>query len=108
MSRFVIGPHMRLHEWIAEDKGYFADAGLDYEFAEQLNSKEASKSNLGDKVGAYQTFERGDFEGIKSSIFLEVEGAGHYLPKYAGNLDIMTSAALRTAERVIARRMATA
>ena len=50
---------------------------------------------------------RGDFEGIKSSIFLEVEGAGHYLPKYAGNLDIMTSAALRTAERVLERRMAT-
>lgn len=51
---------------------------------------------------------RGDFEGIKSSIFLEVEGAGHYLPKYAGNLDIMTSAALRTAERVIETRMAPA
>jgi acetaldehyde dehydrogenase len=51
---------------------------------------------------------RGDFEGIKSSIFLEVEGAGHYLPKYAGNLDIMTSAALRTAERVLERRLATA
>ena len=59
MSKFIIGPHMRLHEWIAEDKGYFADEGLDYEFAEQLNSKEAKKSNLGDKVGAYQTLERG-------------------------------------------------
>ncbi|MGI9322208.1 MAG: acetaldehyde dehydrogenase (acetylating), partial [Pseudomonadales bacterium] len=35
----------------------------------------------------------GEFEGIKSSVFLEVEGAGHYLPSYAGNLDIMTSAA---------------
>ncbi|MGW3284811.1 acetaldehyde dehydrogenase (acetylating) [Streptomyces sp. NPDC001002] len=34
------------------------------------------------------------------SVFLEVEGAAHYLPSYAGNLDIMTSAALRTAERV--------
>ena len=42
----------------------------------------------------------GKFEGIKSSIFLEVTGAGHYLPKYAGNLDIMTSAALGTAERL--------
>ena len=51
---------------------------------------------------------RGDFTGIKSSIFLEVEGAGHYLPKYAGNLDIMTSAALRTAEHVVERRLATA
>lgn len=40
------------------------------------------------------------FTGWKISIFLEVEGAAHYLPAYAGNLDIMTSAALRTAERL--------
>ena len=38
--------------------------------------------------------------GMKVSVFLEIEGAGHYLPKYAGNLDIMTSAALRTGERL--------
>ena len=44
----------------------------------------------------------GDFAGLKSSIFLEVEGAGHYLPAYAGNLDIMTSAALKIAERCAA------
>ena len=41
----------------------------------------------------------------KVSVFLEVEGAGHYLPKYAGNLDIMTSAALRTGERLGDRRI---
>jgi acetaldehyde dehydrogenase len=40
---------------------------------------------------------------LKSSIFLEVEGAAHYLPAYAGNLDIMTSAALKTAERLAGR-----
>ena len=39
-------------------------------------------------------------EGLKTSVFLEVEGAAHYLPAYAGNLDIMTSAALATGERL--------
>ncbi|CAM2193632.1 acetaldehyde dehydrogenase (acetylating) MhpF [Paraburkholderia kururiensis] len=42
----------------------------------------------------------GKFSGLKTSIFIEVEGAAHYLPSYAGNLDIMTSAALATAERM--------
>jgi acetaldehyde dehydrogenase len=47
--------------------------------------------------------------GLKTSVFLEVEGAGHYLPIYAGNLDIMTSAALATGERIaLARRPAPA
>ena len=44
--------------------------------------------------------------GLKTSIFLEVEGAAHYLPAYAGNLDIMTSAALRTAESMAERLLA--
>jgi acetaldehyde dehydrogenase len=45
-------------------------------------------------------------EGLKTSIFLEVEGAAHYLPAYAGNLDIMTSAALRTAEGMARKALA--
>lgn len=43
---------------------------------------------------------QGLFNGLKTSVFLEVEGAAHYLPAYAGNLDIMTSAAMATAERM--------
>ena len=44
--------------------------------------------------------------GLKVSVFLEVEGAAHYLPSYAGNLDIMTSAALAAAEQIAASRAA--
>lgn len=45
----------------------------------------------------------GDFTGLKVSVFLEVEGGGHYLPSYAGNLDIMTSAAVKTGEKIAQR-----
>ncbi len=52
----------------------------------------------------------GPTSGLKTTVFIEVEGAAHYLPAYAGNLDIMTSAALATAdlwaEKVQARRQA--
>ena len=43
---------------------------------------------------------RGDFAGLKTSIFLEVEGAGDFLPSYSGNLDIMTAAAKATGDRI--------
>ncbi|HTR38688.1 MAG TPA: hypothetical protein VMH80_22435 [Bryobacteraceae bacterium] len=59
MPKFVIAPHMRLQEWVAEEKGYFAAEGLDYEFRDELTSKEGKRHDFGDKVGAYQTFEQG-------------------------------------------------
>jgi len=59
MSKFVIAPHMRLQEWVAEEKGYFKAEGLDYDFLDELVSKEGRKHDLGDKIGAYQTYERG-------------------------------------------------
>jgi acetaldehyde dehydrogenase len=46
---------------------------------------------------------QGEFSGIKTSIFLEVEGAGDYLPGYSGNLDIMTAAAKATGELLAER-----
>ncbi len=49
----------------------------------------------------------GRFEGIKTSVFLEVEGAAQYVPASAGNLDIMTSAALKTAEKIASRLLMT-
>lgn len=59
MGNFVIAPHMRLHEWIAVEKGYFDAVGLDYTLEDQLFSATGAHHDLGDKVGAYQTFEKG-------------------------------------------------
>ena len=47
-------------------------------------------------------------EGIKVSVFLEVEGAAHYLPAYAGNLDIMTAAGMATAEKIAVQKFGAA
>jgi acetaldehyde dehydrogenase len=48
--------------------------------------------------------ETGKFWGTRVTVFLEVTGAAHYLPEYAGNLDIMTSAALAMGERIAQQR----
>jgi acetaldehyde dehydrogenase len=50
----------------------------------------------------------GKMTGLKTSVFLQVEGAAHYLPAYAGNLDIMTSAALATGEKLAERMLSAA
>jgi ABC-type nitrate/sulfonate/bicarbonate transport system substrate-binding protein len=54
MPKFVISPHFRLHEWVAEEKGYFRAEGLDYEFREVFESHATPN-----KVGAYTSFEKG-------------------------------------------------
>lgn len=61
-------------------------------------SVRAMISDVQQYVPGYRLKNGPTFEGRKVSIFLEVEGLGDFLPKYAGNLDIMTAAAARTAE----------
>jgi ABC-type nitrate/sulfonate/bicarbonate transport system substrate-binding protein len=59
MPRFVIEPHFRLQEWVAEEKGYFEAEGLDYVFRELVQSTDAKIHDQGNRVGAYQSFEKG-------------------------------------------------
>jgi hypothetical protein len=59
MSKFVIEPHFRLQEWVAEKKGYFAQEGLDYVFRELVQSTDGRIHDRGEKVGAYQSLEAG-------------------------------------------------
>src|SRR5215510_9843820 len=59
MAKFVIEPHFRLQEWVAEEKGYFRDEGLDYVFRELVQSTDGRIHDQGDRVGAFQSFERG-------------------------------------------------
>jgi hypothetical protein len=59
MARFVIEPHFRLQEWVAEEKGYFREEGLDYVFRELVQSTDGKIHDQGDQVGAYQSFEKG-------------------------------------------------
>jgi hypothetical protein len=58
-QKFIVEPHFRLQEWVAEEKGYFKDEGLDYIFRELIQSTDGAHHDKGDKVGAYQSFERG-------------------------------------------------
>ncbi|KQY98180.1 hypothetical protein ASD45_19650 [Pseudolabrys sp. Root1462] len=64
MAKFIIEPHFRLQEWVADEKGYFIDEGLDYEFRELLRASDGKIHDKGDKVGAFQSFE----EGRKASV----------------------------------------
>jgi len=59
MSKFVIQPHFRLQEWVAEEKGYFKDEGLDYIFNEEVQATDGKIHDQGNKVGAFQSFEGG-------------------------------------------------
>lgn len=68
MGKFVIQPHVRLQDWVAEEHGYFADEGLDYEFEPEGLAggsrttsavQEADKTPLDARSGAFEDMEAG-------------------------------------------------
>jgi NMT1/THI5 like protein len=64
MPKFIIEPHFRLQEWVAEEKDYFRAEGLDYEFRELVRATDGKIHDKANKVGAFQSFE----EGRKASV----------------------------------------
>lgn len=59
MAKFIIEPHFRLQEWVAEEKGYFHLEGLDYEFRELIRSTGGAHHRTTGKSGAFQSIEKG-------------------------------------------------
>ncbi|MGR6808556.1 acetaldehyde dehydrogenase (acetylating) (plasmid) [Sphaerotilus natans] len=80
-----------VHCLIDEAAGPVNEAGI-------VESVQAMIREVQKYVPGYRLVNGPVFDGRRVSLFLEVEGLGDYLPKYAGNLDIMTAAAARTAE----------
>lgn len=74
MAKFTIQPHGRLQEWIAHEKGYFRDAGLDYEFRGGLSAQRKKEVDANGKVvdvfsGAFESYQQGKGnKGVKSDI----------------------------------------
>ena len=59
MDKFIIEPHFRLQEWVAEELDFFNEEGLDYIFQEKVRSSDGAIHDTGDGVGAYQSIEAG-------------------------------------------------
>jgi len=85
MSKLIIGPHMRLQEWVAEEKNYFGEEGLEYEFIastgfSDLSVKSAVELPKEQIKGAYQTIEAGRTCDISSACHWTINmaaAAGH-------------------------------
>src|SRR5262244_3405670 len=74
MAKFTIQPHGRLQEWIAHEKGYFRDAGLDYEFRGGLSAQRKKEVDASGEIvdvfsGAFESYQQGKGnKGVKSDI----------------------------------------
>lgn len=104
MARFRIQTHGRLQEWVAEEKGYFADEGLDYEFVanELMNDRVASGPTVSGaseyRSGAYETMEGGNACAVGSACHWAVnQAAASSHGKMWGHAYSVTPAGIYTA-----------
>src|SRR5919199_3677832 len=79
MARFLIQPHVRLQEWVAEEEGYFRDEGLDYEFeAQGLAAGSLTTSSVQPADAAPLPARTGALEDMEQGRACDVSGACHW------------------------------
>ena len=85
MSKFRIQPHSRLQEWVAEEKGYFTEEGLDYEFVHGrlLGPDETSPVPVGGLPGGPVEVKSGAFESMEAGRACDVSAACHWAVSHA-------------------------
>src|SRR5919108_1254547 len=85
MGKFRIMPHMRLQEWVAEEKGYFADEGLDYEFVrgDGVSRRDGSVQAAEDALPA--VVKQGAFESMEVGRACHVSAACHWAVNMAAS-----------------------
>jgi ABC-type nitrate/sulfonate/bicarbonate transport system substrate-binding protein len=95
MAKFLITPHFRLHEWVAEEKGYFKGEGLDYEFRQAFKGQDLSAAHkTPDKVGAYQNIEAGRESNVSCACHwtVNVAASNGHTKMYADAYSVSPSA----------------
>jgi len=88
MARFRIQPHIRLQEWVAEEKGFFAEEGLDYEFDPHgFAATSITTSSVQPAEEAPADARRGAFEDMEQGRSCDVSGACHWAVNAAASAD---------------------
>src|SRR5689334_11050511 len=86
MSTFRIQPHGRLHEWVAEEKGYFRDEGLDYEFVtDSTMVSRGGYASVKTADGAAPQVQKGAFESMEQGAACDVNSACHWAVNMASS-----------------------
>ena len=85
MAKFRIMPHSRLQEWVAEEKGYFTDEGLDYEFVRGDRNAMFRQPTVSSTDQAPVEVKRGAFEGMSEGRACEISSACHWAVNMAAH-----------------------
>jgi hypothetical protein len=85
MKKFLIEPHGRLQEWVADEKGYFRDEGLDYEFLTSYATQASGYALVQSTESAAPEIKRGAFENMEKGRAADISCACHWAVNMASS-----------------------